>query len=86
MAKARAAAQCRESCGPSVPRFSRASAPLRPPARGLRPPAGGPGGLHAEVEAGPDRRAPSESGINTPRRGALPAFREDHLDRVDSRD
>ena len=33
MAKARAAAQWRGCCGPSAPRFSRASAPPRPPAR-----------------------------------------------------
>jgi hypothetical protein len=36
MAKARAAAQCRESCGPGVPRFSRTSARLRLAARGPR--------------------------------------------------
>ena len=36
MAKARAAAQWRGRCGPSVPRFPRASALLRPAARGPR--------------------------------------------------
>ena len=36
MAKERAAPQCRESGGPSVPRFSKASAPLRLAARGPR--------------------------------------------------